>query len=367
MAEQARAVHDHRGRVLIAAGGTGGHIFPALAVADCLRQDGLYVDFAGTPNGMEKELVPARGYPLHCLNMRGLRGKGLVGWLLLPWRLGRATVEARRILRACRSQVVLGMGGYVSAPVGLAAWSLGRPLCLHEQNAIPGLSNRLLAPLARRVFLGFPHPSWSRAEWVGNPVRAEIAALPAPKERLATHTGPRRLLILGGSRGAKVLNEIAVAALAGLETDERPEIWHQTGAEHLESTRRAYAEAGVVARVEAFIDDMAAALGWADLAICRAGAATVAELAAAGLGALLIPYPYAVDDHQAANAQFLERAGAGRMLRQEGLDGASLRAILTPLLADADLLRRWAEAARGQARTDAAQRVAAACEELCHA
>jgi len=367
MAEHTSTVTAPRGRVLIAAGGTGGHIFPALAVADCLRRDGLQVDFAGTPQGMETKIVPARGYRLHCLNMRGLRGKGLGGWLLLPWRLGRALLEARRILRACGSQVVLGMGGYASAPVGLAAWTLGRPLCLHEQNAVAGLSNRLLAPLARRIFLGFPHSPWPRAEWVGNPVRPEIAALPPPQQRMATRTGKRRLLVLGGSRGAKVLNAIVVAALAGLEEGERPEIWHQSGAEHLENTRRAYAEACVVARVDAFIEDMAEALAWADLAICRAGAATVAELAAAGLGALLVPYPYAVDDHQAANAQFLEHAGAGRMLRQEDLDGDSLRSILTPLLADTALLQRWAEAARAQARTDAAQRVAAACEELCRA
>jgi UDP-N-acetylglucosamine--N-acetylmuramyl-(pentapeptide) pyrophosphoryl-undecaprenol N-acetylglucosamine transferase len=350
-------------RVVIAAGGTGGHVFPALAVAGELRARGVIVDFIGTAAGMEAALVPAHGFPLHTLQMRGLRGQGLGRWLQAPWRVGRAVLQARRILRRQQTQAVLGMGGYVAAPVGLAAWSLGLPLCLHEQNAVAGLGNRLLAPLARRVFLGFPEAALRRGEWVGNPVRAEIAALPEPRQRLV-HEGRVRLLVMGGSQGAKVLNEIAIAALQGLPASERPEIWHQAGRDHAQAVAARYAEAGIPARVEAFIADMAAALAWADLAVCRAGAATVAELAAAGLGAVLIPYPFAVDDHQAANARFLEKAGAAVMLRQEGLDGAGLLAVLTPLLIDGEKRLAWAEAARVSAKVDAAARVAEACVEM---
>ncbi|MGC9215476.1 undecaprenyldiphospho-muramoylpentapeptide beta-N-acetylglucosaminyltransferase [Acidithiobacillus sp.] len=349
--------------VLIAAGGTGGHVFPALAVADALRAQGVEVTFAGTATGMEARLVPERGYTLHTLDMQGLRGKGFRRWLRAPWRVSRAILQARRILRQTRSRVVLGMGGYVTAPVGIAAWTLGRPLCLHEQNAVAGLSNRLLAPLARRVFLGFPGARLARGEWVGNPVREAIHALPTPQERFHDRKGPVRLLIMGGSQGAKVLNAVSAAALSGMTDAERPAIWHQTGRDHAESTRAAYAQAGIDARVEPFIDDMAAALDWADLALCRAGAATIAELAAAGLGAILIPFPFAVDDHQAANARFLEKAGAARMLRQEGLDALQLRDVLRPLLADPGLRLRWAEAARRQAKGDAAATVAAACIE----
>ncbi|MHB1282064.1 MAG: undecaprenyldiphospho-muramoylpentapeptide beta-N-acetylglucosaminyltransferase [Acidithiobacillus sp.] len=349
--------------VLIAAGGTGGHIFPALAVADALRAQGVEVAFAGTAAGMEARLVPERGYPLHTLDMQGLRGKGLGRWLRAPWRVGKAILQARAILRKTQSRVVLGMGGYVAAPVGIAAWTLGRPLCLHEQNAIAGLSNRLLAPLAKRVFLGFPGARLARGEWVGNPVRETIRALPAPQERFSRRHGPAHLLIMGGSQGAKVLNEVSVTALSSMTTAERPAIWHQAGKDHVETTRAAYAQAGIDARVEPFIDDMATALGWADFALCRAGAATIAELAAAGLGAVLIPFPFAVDDHQAANARFLENAGAARMLRQEGLDAVQLRDVLNPLLTDAALRLRWAEAARAQARGDAAATIATACIE----
>ena len=347
--------------VLIAAGGTGGHVFPALAVADALRARGVEVAFAGTVTGMEARLVPERGYALHTLDIQGLRGHGAGRWLRAPWRVGMAVLRARRILRQTRSSAVLGMGGYVAAPVGIAAWSLGRPLCLHEQNAIAGLSNRLLAPLAQRIFLGFPGAGLARGEWVGNPVRDTIRALPAPRNRFGSRTGPVRLLIMGGSQGAKILNAISISALAGMPPAERPAIWHQSGKDHVESTRAAYAQADIDARVEPFIDDMAAALGWADLALCRAGAATIAELAAAGLGAILIPFPFAVDDHQAANARFLEEAGAARMLRQEGLDGVRLREVLTPLLENPALRLQWAEAARRQDKGDAAAAIATAC------
>ena len=353
--------------VLIAAGGTGGHIFPALAVAGQLRAQGVTVDWIGTAQGLEQRLVPAAGYPLHQLQMQGLRGKGWRRWLTAPWRLGRAVVQARQILRRCGAEAVLGMGGYVSAPAGIAAWTLGKRLCLHEQNAIPGLANRLLAPLAAEVFAGFPDTGLRKARWVGNPVRAEIAELAEPKLRFAQRQGRPRLLIMGGSQGAQVLNELCCAALAALPVDLRPEIWHQSGAAHLDKTRAAYAAAGLTARVDPFIDAMAEALAWADLAVCRAGAATVAELTAAGLGSLLIPFPFAVDDHQAANARFLEDAGAARMLRQEGLDAEQLREIMLPLLQDPALRLRWAEAARRQARVNAAVEVAAACGGSAHA
>ncbi len=348
-------------RVLIAAGGTGGHVFPALAVADALRDRGVEVTFAGTAAGMEARLVPERNYPLHILDMQGLRGKGMGRWLRAPWRVSKAVLQARQILRKTRSQAVLGMGGYVAAPVGLAAWSLGLPLCLHEQNAIAGLSNRLLAPLAKHVFLGFPGTRLNRGEWVGNPVRSSIRNLPEPQIRFAARQGPARLLIMGGSQGAKVLNAISIAAIAAMQPEERPLIWHQSGKDHLDSTRTAYAEAGIQARVEPFIEEVSEALAWADLALCRAGAATIAELAAAGLGAILIPFPFAVDDHQAANARFLEDAGAARMLRQENLNSLELRDILAPLLCDPALRLRWAEAARQQNRGDAAAAVAKAC------
>lgn len=348
-------------RVLIAAGGTGGHVFPALAVADVLRDQGVEVAFAGTSAGMEARLVPERGYPLHLIEMQGVRGKGLGRWLRAPWRVSKAVLQARKIIQQTQSQQVLGMGGYVTAPVGLAAWSMGRPLCLHEQNAIAGLSNRLLAPLAKHIFLGFPETRLPRGEWVGNPVRQSIRDLPTPAERFAGHHGAPHLLIMGGSQGAKALNSVSVAAIAAMPEEQRPQIWHQTGRDHLESTRSAYTEAGIDARVEPFIEDMTAALGWADLALCRAGAATVAELAAAGLGAILVPFPFAVDDHQAANARFLEAAGAARMLRQENLHAQELKDILAPLLSDSALRLRWAEAARQHSRGDAATTVATIC------
>ncbi len=354
-------------RILIAAGGTGGHIFPALAVADVLREAGCQVNFAGTARGLESRLVPERGYPLHLLEMQGLRGKGWLRWLRAPWLLGRAIHQARQIIRECRSEVVLGMGGYVSAPVGIAAWTLRRPLFLHEQNSISGMSNRLLARFARGVFTGFPDSGLPHARWVGNPVRAEIAALPDPALRFAGRSGPVRVLVMGGSQGARVLNRLCVSAFSDLAGSLLPEIRHQTGREDFPAVQAAYAEAGVTARVEPFIDDMAAALGWADLAICRSGAATVAELAAAGLGALLIPFPHATDDHQAVNARFLENAGAGRMLRQELLDGPRLRDVLLPLLQDPLLRLQWAKSARSVARTDAATQVAHACMEVRHA
>ncbi len=353
--------------VLIAAGGTGGHIFPALAVAAELRRRDLAVAWLGTARGLEMGLVPESGYPLHVLEIQGIRGKGATRWLLAPGQVGQAVLQARQILREVQAGVVLGMGGYVSAPAGLAARSLGIPLIIHEQNSIPGLANRLLAPLARRVFTGFPESGLRKAQWVGNPVRPEIAQIEPPEQRLVERKGVARLLIMGGSQGAQVLNELAVAALGSLPVESRPEIWHQAGKAHWEACQQSYRRMGIQARVEPFIENMAEALAWADLALCRAGAATIAELCAAGLGSLLVPYPFAVDDHQAANARFLEDAGAAKLLRQESLRPRVLAEALAPLLADSNRRLSWAQAARRQAKIQAAAAVAAACAELTHA
>jgi UDP-N-acetylglucosamine--N-acetylmuramyl-(pentapeptide) pyrophosphoryl-undecaprenol N-acetylglucosamine transferase len=292
-------------RVLIVAGGTGGHVFPALAVASALRERGVEVTWLGTRRGMEAKRVPEAGFPLDWVEVRGLRGKGVVGWLLAPFRLLRALIQALAVMRRRAPDVVLGMGGFVSGPGGLAARLSGRPLVIHEQNAIPGLTNRLLSRLAGRVLVGFPGTFPGRERHTGNPVRAAIARLPEPAARLAGRSGPMRLLVLGGSQGALGLNRVVPEALAELSPEARPEVWHQAGERHVALAQEEYGQAGVEGRVVAFIDDMSVAYAWADLVLCRAGALTIAELAAAGVGALLVPYPHAVDDHQSANAAFL--------------------------------------------------------------
>jgi len=352
--------------VLIMAGGTGGHIFPGLAVAEVLRKRGIEVLWLGAAGGLESRLVPARGIEMHAVKVGGLRGKGWRTRLAAPFMLARAVLTALRVLRRARPRSVLSMGGYVAGPGGLAAWLLRRPLLVHEQNRVPGVTNRVLARLARRVLVGFADafPASTHAEWVGNPVRADIAALPAPAVRMAGRSGPARLLVLGGSQGARALNRALPAALARLPAERRPEVLHQCGARELEAARQAYADAGVEARVEPFIEDMAAAYGWADLAVCRAGALTLAELAAAGLGAVLVPYPYAVDDHQTRNAQALCEAGAAEMIQERDLRDENLAERLQLLCADRPGLLVMAEAARTLARADAAERIADRCQEV---
>lgn len=349
---------------MIAAGGTGGHVFPALAVAEVLRQGGDQVGFVGTAAGLEARVVPAAGFPLHLMQMAGLRGKGAGRMIAAPWLILRAVNQARQLLQQEKPQAVLGMGGFVSGPVGLAARSLGIPLLIHEQNAVPGWANRLVARIAQAVLTGFPLQSLGKqSQWVGNPVRGAIAALPEPRSRLASRAGPVRLLVMGGSLGARDLNRVLVDTLARLDPAQRPEVWHQTGPKHHAEAQQRYVDANVEARVEPFIENVAEALSWADLAICRSGALTVAELACAGLGAILVPYPHAVDDHQAANADFLVRAGAARMIRQEALTPESLLAQLQPILESADLRLHMAEQARSQARPAAADEVASFCRD----
>jgi UDP-N-acetylglucosamine--N-acetylmuramyl-(pentapeptide) pyrophosphoryl-undecaprenol N-acetylglucosamine transferase len=354
------------GPVMVMAGGTGGHVFPALAVAEQLRAAGCEVFWLGTPQGLEARLVPERGIPVEWIPVQGLRGSGLRRLLQAPLRLALALYRAFLVIRRRRPFCALGMGGFAAGPGGLMAWLLGVPLVVHEQNRIPGLTNRWLGRLATRVFEAFPgsFPEARRAHACGNPVRPEIAALPPPRERFAGRRGPLRLLVLGGSQGARVLNERVPEALALLPAEQRPEVRHQAGPQTLEAARAAYAAADVSAAVTPFIADMADAYGWADLVVTRAGALTLSELAAAGLGALLVPFPHAVDDHQTRNAAWLVEAGAARLLPQAALDAPRLAAALGPFLEGREQALTLAEAARRLAMTEAAATVAQACLDL---
>ena len=349
--------------VMIMAGGTGGHIFPGLAVAEVLAARAVPVVWLGATGALETRLVPARGIRLLELPVRGVRGKDWQARLRAPWMLLTALRAAWAALRRERPRSVLALGGYVAGPGGLAAFLRRVPLVVHEQNAMPGMTNRVLARLARRVLVGFPD-ALPRAACSGNPVRAVIADLPAPAQRFAARTGRARLLVLGGSQGARALNLGVPAALALLPAVERPEVWHQCGAQGVEATRAAYAAAGIEARIEPFIEAMEQAYAWADLALCRAGALTLAELAAAGLGAILVPYPHAVDDHQTRNAEFMTGAGAARLLPESALSAQTLARELGMLLADRARLLGMATAARALARPDAAARIADACLEV---
>ncbi|MCB1919022.1 MAG: undecaprenyldiphospho-muramoylpentapeptide beta-N-acetylglucosaminyltransferase [Candidatus Competibacteraceae bacterium] len=349
--------------ILIMAGGTGGHVFPALAVAERLRIHGAAVTWMGARRGLEATLVPKAGIPMEWIEVAGLRGKSLRQRLLMPVMLSQALWQAGRILRRLRPAVVLGMGGFASGPGGIMARLLGIPLVVHEQNAIAGLTNRWLARVAGRVFEAFPgtFPSTRQAVAVGNPVREVIANLPSPAVRFASRAGRRRLLVLGGSQGALALNQRVPQALALLDARERPEVWHQAGGQLHKAAEVAYRDAGITAQLTPFIENMAEAYGWADLVLCRAGALTIAELAAAGIGAVLVPFPFAVDDHQTANARFLEKAGAALVVQQAELTAERLAALLRELLSDRDRLLRMAEAARRLAKVDAAEQVALAC------
>lgn len=350
--------------VLVMAGGTGGHVFPGLAVAAALRQLDIPVVWLGSEGGMEQSLVPRHEIPFEAVRVSGVRGKGWLKKLRLPIELGRAFLQARSVLKRVRPRSVLSLGGYAAGPGGLAAFWLRRPLLVHEQNSIPGLTNRVLARLARRVLTGFPTAFAGRGQWVGNPVRAEIAALPPPAERLGGRSGPLRLLVIGGSQGAQALNRLLPQALALIDEAQRPQVWHQCGQRMVDNALLGYRQAGISGRVVAFIDDMAAAYAWADLVVCRAGALTLAELTAAGVASLLVPFPHAVDDHQTANARWLCSAGAAELMPESTLDAATLAARLRELGNDRAQLLAMAEAARGLARPGAAEAVAQACIEV---
>ncbi len=347
--------------ILVMAGGTGGHVFPGLAVADFLHAQGWRVVWMGNPEGMEARLVPKRGYEMAWVRFAALRGKGLLRMLLLPLSLLRAFWQALRALSHVQPNVVLGMGGYVTFPGGMMAALSGRPLVVHEQNAVAGLANRVLAGVADRVLSGFPGVV-KKGVWTGNPVRAEIAALPQPAQRYAAREGRLNVLVVGGSLGAQALNDAVPRALTLLAPEARPRVTHQSGAAQIDALRAAYAVAGLEAELIDFIDDMAARYAAADLVICRAGALTIAELAAAGVASVLVPFPHAVDDHQTGNARFLAEAGAAILLPQSELAPEKLASLLGELTREK--LAAMAEQARALAKPDATRAVAQACMEV---
>ena len=349
--------------LLVMAGGTGGHVFPGLAVADLLKSRGWNVVWMGNPDGMEAKLVPSRGYEMAWVRLGALRGKGLMRKLSLPFNLLSGCWQAFREIRRVKPDVVLGMGGYITVPGGLMAALTGRPLVVHEQNSIAGLANRMLAKIARRVVCGFPG-ALSKSVWAGNPVRREIADLTPPAERMAARLEtdePLRLLVLGGSLGAAALNEMVPKGVALLPENERPVIVHQAGAKHLAQLEKNYEDAGVRANCVAFVDDMAGAYEWADLVICRAGALTVAELAAAGIASILVPFPFAVDDHQTSNARFLASAGGAVLLPQNEMTPESVSLLRNYSRGQ---LLQMAEKARALAKPEAATEVARVCEGI---
>jgi len=347
--------------ILIMAGGTGGHVFPGLAVADEMRSRGWKVVWMGARGGLEARLVPARGYPVEWIRAAALRGKGLAAKLLLPLNLLIGFWQSARAILRLRPDVVLGMGGYAAFPGGMMASLLARPLAVHEQNAIAGLTNRVLAGVAEKSMQAFPG-ALKKAEWTGNPVRAGIAAIAEPAARYAQRGGPLRLLVVGGSLGAQALNEAVPKALALISEDVRPSVLHQAGEKNLVELKNNYQASGVRGELVAFIDDMARCYADADLVICRAGAMTISELSAAGLAGLLVPFPHAVDDHQTANARFLSEKGAAILLPQRELTPQKLAALLRSL--DRPALCAMAEKAKALGKPDAARLVADRCVEL---
>ena len=352
--------------VLIMAGGTGGHIFPGLAVAESLRSQGVAVRWLGASGSMECQKVPAVGIELLTVDISGLRGKGLQRWLLMPWQLLRAVFQALCILGARRPACAISFGGYAAGPGGLAAKLRGVPLLVHEQNRIPGMTNRVLSRMAKIVLQAFPG-TWEKklqARTCGNPVRGTVLSVQSPDQRLSGRSGDKHLLVTGGSQGARFLNRVIPSVLALLPPDEQPRVRHQAGKGGQEDSSKHYREAGIEAEVCEFIDDMADAYAWADLVVCRAGALTVSELAAAGVAAVLVPFPFAVDDHQSRNAEFLVEAGAAEMMPEADCDPESMATVLRRLFGNRDELVRMACAARSVSVPDSADRVAALCMEF---
>lgn len=348
--------------LMIMAGGTGGHVYPAMAVADHLKAQGWNIVWLCTQGGMENRLIEGKGYDKAMISMQGVRGKGLTGWLLLPVKLVKAFRQSIRALKLHQPNVVLGMGGFVAFPGGLMAKLLGKPLVIHEQNSVAGLTNKVLAKFATRVLAAFPAAFGQRATLVGNPVRNEIASLGSPEARFTGREGAIRLLVVGGSLGAQGLNEVIPKAIATMPTDSRPEVVHQAGVKHIEVLKNNYQQVNVVVDARAFIDDMAVMYEWADFVICRSGALTVAEVSAVGLGSLMVPFPFAVDDHQTTNATYLADAGAAVLMQQKELDAEKLGTFLSGLTRSQCL--EMAIKAKKLGKPDATAGVAAVCMQV---
>ena len=356
--------------LLVMAGGTGGHVFPALAVARLLRARGVEIVWLGTRQGLEARLVPEDGFDIEWISIRGLRGTGFWGWVRTPFLLTWAVLQTLSVVLRRRPAAMLGMGGFATGPGGLVAWLLRRPLLIHEANALAGLTNRVLARLADRVMTGFPgtFSSTRKVEWVGNPVRGDIVALAPPRDRLLHRTsGELRLLVIGGSQGALALNQRVPEGIAMLPDAERPQVWHQVGRGNAETVARIYQRRQIDCQVSEFIDDMAAAYAWADIVVCRAGAMTVAEICVAGVVALFVPYPHAAGDHQTANADFLASRDAAYRIAESELSPERLAEFIRCRGRDREGLRKMAERARSLAKRDATERAAEICMEYLHA
>lgn len=353
-------------RVLIMAGGTGGHVFPGLAVANYLRDHDIEVHWLGTPQGLETHLVPQANFPLHLITINGLRGKGIKPLFAAPIKVSTAIMQARRILNEIRPDIVIGMGGFVSGPGGVASWLNRCPLIIHEQNAKAGFTNKMLGPIAKKILEGFPMAFKSHAKVIdtGNPIRPEIENLPPPKDRFKSD-GAFHLLVLGGSLGAKSLNDMVPRALAQLNKEERPQIFHQTGPKHLEDTKKNYESLQIDANLTPFIDDMGEAYAWADMVLCRAGALTVSELCSVGLGAILIPFPYAVDDHQTANANYMVEHDAAIIIQQRELTESRLADIVRVYSRSPEKRFAMAVAAYRLRKTKVIERIFEICKEVC--
>jgi len=351
------------------AGGTGGHVFPGLAVAKRMREEGVEIHWLGTKNGLEAKLVPQSGFTIHYIDISGLRGKSFTSLILAPFKLLMAISQSLKIIRQIKPDLALGMGGFVSGPGGIASWILGTPIVIHEQNAKAGMTNTWLAKVAKKVLEAFPRTfsSSKKVITVGNPVRAEIAALSSPEERIQQQN-PLRLLVLGGSLGAQAINELLPQAIAKIPESERPTILHQTGEKHLEKTKEAYTAAGIglseSIKLVPFIQEMEKAYSQADLVLCRAGALTVSELCAAGVGAILIPFPFAVDDHQTANGNFMAKVGAAILIQQKELNAEKLAALLKEFYLNREKCVTMAKAAYALRQIDATEKVLTICEEL---
>lgn len=353
-------------RVLVTAGGTGGHVFPALAAAKLFQQQGVEVCWVGTRQGIESRIVPDNNINIEYLDIAGVRGQGVMRLVTAPLKVTRAVLQVRAVVRRYNPDLVLGMGGFVTGPTGLGMWLSRKPVFIHEQNAIAGFTNKLLARIARKVFQAFPgaFESSAKVETTGNPVRAEIVAIAEPDSRFAGRDGPLRVLILGGSQGAVALNELVPEALALLQGEVQFQVRHQAGSKNSENAKQIYRTVGVEADVIPFIEDMAEAYGWADLVVCRSGALTVSELAAAGVASLLIPYPFAVDDHQTRNGEYLSQAGAAILVQQKDLTAKALAELLKDKMLKRDTLLEMANKARALAMTGATEKLVQRCVEV---